>query len=260
MPEKANYVNLRQNGQLSDLSCLIKRKLFLEYKYKLHYAEDLDLGIRLISDGHKLAFLGSIRIIHSHNRPAFYFLKRGYVDNLYLSEIFNDYLIINMTFKDLIPIIIITYNYFTEVLLTKIDNLNPPISPDSLISSISDATKSIVQFRTELVLTENFNEYVDSDFINFLSFIANFMDPNGVPNKPIDLLIQPFKGLLKTTQEYLNNTYELIDSDIFKEIKICIFKELSMLFGAHLAYCQINQEDEEKTYYSKIHSILTKEV
>lgn len=260
LPEKLDYINLRQNGQLSDLSCLIKRKLFLKYQYQLNYAEDLDLGIRLITDGHKLAFLGSIRVIHSHNRPAFYFLKRGYVDNLYLSKIFNDYLIVDMTFQELIPLIIITYNYFTEVLLTKIEKIDLPISPDILISCISNATESIVQFRTELILTENYNEYVDRDFIDFLNFISNFVDPNGIPDRPLDLFIQPFMGLLITTQEYLNNAYEIIDSDLFSEIKVCIFKELSMLFGTYLAYCQVNHDDEEKAHYSKIYSILTKEV
>ncbi len=260
MPEKADYINLRQNGQLSDLSCLIKRELFLDYKYKIHYAEDLDLGIRLISDGYNLAFLGSIRVIHSHNRPAFYFLKRGYVDNLYLSEIFTDYLIVDITFQELIPLIIITYNYFTEVLLRKIEKIDPPISPDILISRISEATESINQFKTELILTKNYNMYVDQDFIDFLNFLANFVGPKGISDRPLDLLIQPFMGLLITTQEYLNNTYEIIDSDLFEEIKFCIFKELSMLFGSYLAYCQINHDDEEKAHYSEIHSKLTKEV
>ncbi len=82
LPEIQNYLNLRQNAQLSDIACLLPREVFREYKYRLNYAEDLDLGIRLIKDGKKIAFLGSTKIIHSHNRSAYYFLKRGYVDNL----------------------------------------------------------------------------------------------------------------------------------------------------------------------------------
>ena len=75
LPNNPNYLTLRQNGQLSDLACLIPNEVFNKYKYRLNYAEDLDLGIRLIQDGKKIAFLGTIRIIHSHNRPAHYFLK-----------------------------------------------------------------------------------------------------------------------------------------------------------------------------------------
>src|SRR5262249_2336816 len=66
-----DHISLRKNGQLSDLACLISRDVFARYEYKTDYGEDLDLGLRLIQDGHSLAFLGSTRIIHSHNRPAY---------------------------------------------------------------------------------------------------------------------------------------------------------------------------------------------
>lgn len=91
MPETESYTFLRRTGQLSDLACLISRDLFLKYKYRHDYAEDLDLGIRLIKDGYKIAFLNSVQIIHSHNRSFYYFLKRAYVDSLFLTRIFPDY-------------------------------------------------------------------------------------------------------------------------------------------------------------------------
>jgi GT2 family glycosyltransferase len=86
-----DHLTLRKNGQLSDLACLISKEVFTKYKYKTDYGEDLDLGLRLIKDGYQIAFLGSTRIIHSHNRPAYYYLKRGYVENVFLPRIFLDY-------------------------------------------------------------------------------------------------------------------------------------------------------------------------
>ncbi len=70
-----DHVTLRKNGQLSDLACLISKDVFTKYNYRTDYGEDLDLGLRLIKDGYEIAFLGSTRIIHSHNRPAYYYLK-----------------------------------------------------------------------------------------------------------------------------------------------------------------------------------------
>lgn len=87
MPENQDYSSLRINAQLDDVSCIIKKDIFILYKYRRNYAEDLDLGLRLISDGHKLAFLSSVKVVHSHTRSAFYYLKRSLVNEINLNDI-----------------------------------------------------------------------------------------------------------------------------------------------------------------------------
>ena len=87
----SDHMALRSRGQLSDVACLISRKMFGQYGYQGDYAEDLDLGIRLIKDGHKVAMLASVKVVHSHNRPAFYYLKRSYVDVIFLVGMFEDF-------------------------------------------------------------------------------------------------------------------------------------------------------------------------
>ena len=104
-----DHVTLRKNGQLSDLACLISKDVFTKYKYKTDYGEDLDLGLRLIKDGYEIAFLGSTRIIHSHNRPAFYYLKRGYVENVFLPRIFPDYPTVGNSLERVIPDVLFTH-------------------------------------------------------------------------------------------------------------------------------------------------------
>lgn len=86
-----DHMALRSMGQLSDVACLIPRPLFMRYRYRGDYAEDLDLGIRLIRDGHKVAMLASVKVIHSHNRPAHYYLKRSFVDVIFLVGLFDDF-------------------------------------------------------------------------------------------------------------------------------------------------------------------------
>lgn len=85
------HASLRSQGQLSDVSCMIGRDIFQQYRYRGDYAEDLDLGIRLIQDGYRVAMLASVKVIHSHNRPAYYYLKRSFVDVVFLVGLFADF-------------------------------------------------------------------------------------------------------------------------------------------------------------------------
>jgi glycosyltransferase involved in cell wall biosynthesis len=86
-----DHMSLRSMGQLSDVACMIPRDLFLKYRYRGDYAEDLDLGIRLIKDGLKVAMLASVKVVHSHNRPSWYYLKRSFVDVVFLVGLFDDF-------------------------------------------------------------------------------------------------------------------------------------------------------------------------
>lgn len=85
------HESLRTMGQLSDIACLIARDRFLQYRYRGEFAEDLDLGVRLIQDGYRIAMLASVKVIHSHNRPALYYLKRSFVDIEFLKRRFTDF-------------------------------------------------------------------------------------------------------------------------------------------------------------------------
>lgn len=86
-----DHMALRSMGQLSDVACLIPSEVFQKYRYRGDYAEDLDLGIRLIRDGHRVAMLASVKVVHSHLRPAYYYLKRSFVDVIFLVGLFDDF-------------------------------------------------------------------------------------------------------------------------------------------------------------------------
>ncbi len=86
-----DHMALRSQGQLSDVACLIGSQTFSQYHYRGDYAEDLDLGMRIIRDGKAVAMLASVKVIHSHNRPAYYYLKRSFVDVVFLVGMFDDF-------------------------------------------------------------------------------------------------------------------------------------------------------------------------
>jgi len=66
---------------------MVRRDVFQKYLFRKDFAEDLDLGLRLLEGKYKLAFLYSEGVVHSHNRSSDYFLKRYYVDSKALRDL-----------------------------------------------------------------------------------------------------------------------------------------------------------------------------
>lgn len=78
---------LRKNSSLNNIACCIMRYTFQQYKFRGQYAEDLDLGKRLIQGGYKIKILGTVHVKHYHVRSALYHLKRQYVEDKALATI-----------------------------------------------------------------------------------------------------------------------------------------------------------------------------
>ena len=123
MPRIENFETMRQNGQLNDIACLIDRKVFAEFQYQGDYAEDLDMGIRLIRSGRKIAILSSEKVVHSHNRVCGYHLKRATVDSRNLQKILPDFPLPMITTKALIDGSIFGY-YLTTRLLDQLSSVD----------------------------------------------------------------------------------------------------------------------------------------
>lgn len=82
--------SLRRYASLSDVACAINRKAFLRFRHRYNFAEDLDLGIRLISCGYKTKLLAKTKTIHGHNRNVDYYLKRAVVEKESFNKIFSE--------------------------------------------------------------------------------------------------------------------------------------------------------------------------
>lgn len=80
-------LQFRRCAALNDVSCAVDKGIFLRFLYRLSYAEDLDLGVRLLLSGYQLKLLRSVSVIHGHNRSVLYYLKRGLCDATYVPKI-----------------------------------------------------------------------------------------------------------------------------------------------------------------------------
>jgi len=76
-----NNNTLRQMASLNDVSTAIDRTQFMRMGgYRHSFAEDLDMGIRLLREGKCLKLLHEPTVIHGHHRPASYYLRRGFAE------------------------------------------------------------------------------------------------------------------------------------------------------------------------------------
>ncbi len=91
-PARDRYLPLRENAHLSNIACLIRRSVIEQTPFRGNFAEDLALGLDLLRQGHRLLFLQSVSVIHGHNRPAGYYLRRSFIDYITMSALFDDYI------------------------------------------------------------------------------------------------------------------------------------------------------------------------
>ena len=172
----ADHMALRSRGQLSDVACLISREVFGKYGYQGDYAEDLDLGIRLIKDGHRVAMLASVKVVHSHNRAAFYYLKRSYVDVIFLVGMFDDFLIPALESVQGLVLGIVSCARHVSALLPALSTKQPGLV---LSQSLADWITLCRQQCAELQ-TQGHCALGDDRLDRYINTLSNRLQPNAI--------------------------------------------------------------------------------
>ncbi len=259
-PVYENHLTLRKNGQLSDIACLIYRDVFMKYKYRGDYAEDLDLGIRLIRDGHKLALLSSTRIIHSHNRPAYHFLKRGYVDELVLSQILQDRSMLQIQPEQLLRDIIFTFDVVNSIVHDELRQITLPCTTEELSTFVMDKLNTVAKYGNHAKFSAENNGYVDSKFRSFMENVHN----NHFNVKDCahydGILLGAMQSFTKMIFEYIDYNYEFIDEHVLEEFMPCFYKAYAFQCGTYLASCFVQGSESTKEKFHEINKELTKEI
>jgi hypothetical protein len=79
-----NEWDARRKCQLDNVACMYRTSELMKYKFQGKYGEDIQMGKTLLKAGKKVAKTSEVKVVHSHNRDAFYHLKRTIVDSLTL--------------------------------------------------------------------------------------------------------------------------------------------------------------------------------
>jgi glycosyltransferase involved in cell wall biosynthesis len=221
---------LRANAQLSGIAFLIRRDIFQKYRYAGDYAEDLELGIRLIRDGHKIGFLYGTRVLHSHTRPAYYFLKRGYVDVRNLARVLPGF-----SFPQ-----VFDERRVGEHISGLYDRLG------SLSAKLVTAPASVAEYIDRLrkaVTTSSAihaNEPAGDGALG--EFVRRLCGSDHVPYDAAGNMILPHVlQHLDLLSEFLTRVYPSVDDTLAAEINRCVIKIFALHSGTHLGYVYVSQ-------------------
>ncbi|MBL8186538.1 MAG: glycosyltransferase [Acidobacteria bacterium] len=230
-PPSSDYETVRRHCQLNNVACLIERGVFTQYRFRSDYAEDLDLGLRLTADGHKLVLLSSTRVIHSHNRPAYYHLRRGFVETVSMAKTFTDFPILPTTdLPALSQGMLSSYQNLSRALNSLESELQFPCSTIQFLAAIEKRWNGPTPATNTI---ETFD--VDDRYREFLTRLAaDFSAPEKdvADDKAITATVNDMVWRIKN---HLNSVYEIVDQALFTEFKQAVFKSHAMAAGVILA-------------------------
>jgi 2-polyprenyl-3-methyl-5-hydroxy-6-metoxy-1,4-benzoquinol methylase/glycosyltransferase involved in cell wall biosynthesis len=224
-----SFTERRRIAGLDDVCCLVKKDIFDKYRFHAKdYGEDLDLGVRLVRDGHCIAFLNSAGVIHSHNRKAAYFLKRGYVDNKNVFQILEYPPQIDFAVQEIRPLFYATATLYAA-LNASIQAMRS--SPEPLNAQSIGSIKSSVTTYLD-------NPSVVSDHKTGCSSLDTFFEEMerlyGPPvYKKSDVLTTMFLAILDDLARYLQSIqYQNNNNDEFFD---AVYKYFATVSGAFIA-------------------------
>lgn len=257
-PAQENHLSLRKNAQISDIACLISRDIFQQYRFRVDYAEDLDLGLRLIRDGHKMVLLGSVRIIHSHNRNPYYHLRRGYVDKYFISQILSDLPKAAAEPTLLIPDILHSFQALNRIILRELAQIKLPCSVGELSAGISRHLRQAAKSDGIASGDADTNGYLDPHFQSFIKQLENHPAAanSGNGTSKHSMMLDAMQNFTAIIFSYLGNAYEQIDETTLEEFKACLYKAVAFIYGSHLADCYLEAGEDVREMIRPIHEEL----
>ncbi|MBL4681617.1 MAG: glycosyltransferase [Pseudomonadales bacterium] len=251
-----DHMSLRSQGQLSDVSCLIPRALFLEYGYQGDYAEDLDLGIRLIKNDKKVAMLASIKTIHSHNRPAYYYFKRSFVDVIFLVRQFEDSEIPQIqSFQGLMLGIVSSACNVSRL----INGFEVEWSDEKTGDALQIAENNLINASKNLDIERDI-ELQDEQLSKQLSQYRDDLFGEGIIHSTVDeqeayAFFDGFIGRIRHFRSFAKNIYLEQDSSLREELLGMYTKNFASTVGAYLGFMYLRKEQLDKAsqdYLEKI--------
>jgi glycosyltransferase involved in cell wall biosynthesis len=240
----SDNMSLRTQGQLSDVACLIGREFFLRYRYEGRYAEDLLLGIRLIRDGHKVGMLSSVKVIHSHNRPTSYYVRRVFVDVVFLKDVFPDFGIpAASSVRGSLAMADALYRH-----MEKLSWAHTDVEPAELLRTLAADVRHIpVPSRS----SESQDGVIDFGFAPLGAWISRSfsggqqrLDAQG--RQDAEQVREMFASRVENVQAYVSAVFKRSDAEIALQLKDAAFKTLAMTVGAQLGFIYLNAESDSQ--------------
>lgn len=240
MPSHPDYDTLRRNGQLNDVTCLVRRDVFEKFLYRGDYAEDLDLGLRLIRAGYRLALLSGVYTIHSHTRRPYYHFKRCLVDVQTLKKILPDMPVESLTEQMVVNRLVTGYcscTLYLEALLERLECQEDMAAfcewTDTQFNQDLKTIKAAEHDEIEDMLRREL-PYTDKDL---QAVILELFRRNGGGFKMDPAMVGDLSAYITgTLPVYLQESGEGFDRVRKQEIGDMVYKRFGQIAGTPLAY------------------------
>lgn len=256
--EGKDTLSLRKNGALNDVACLIRADVFRKYEYRGVFGEDLDLGGRLLLDGHKLALLSSVKVIHSHYRPAFYYLKRHFVATLPQPGQLVDSPRPPAT--DPASALTSVYRLFRimDRLAHKVATVQAG-APSLELWKMIEGELMLELIQVGLGKVSESRRWHILDDRNVISFLRMFRSSSAAPAY-LERLILFMIDQCRKAQNDLQPIYPIADETIISEIASLLLKLTAVVCGYSLAgvYIFYKERDPYREFMARMHAVLAK--
>ena len=233
---------LRINASLNDVACAFDREVFLRFGYRFGYAEDLDLGVRLIKNGLPIKILHEPTIIHGHSRSAWYYLKRGCVEARALKGIMNmpqasssAQMVANM----LLPGFIVIRNTLAEINRM---NFTSPLEYARSFRIILG--RQMTEKRTEF--TEGWTD--DAEIVEFLNTFSSNLNHVSMSNMNVVESVQYYVDTILV--QYLKEIGWQMEG-LSHSMCDCVYKQLALIAG-----CVVAELDSNDQIYGEINEYM----
>lgn len=245
--ENLPFGEKRKLAGLENVCCCIKKDIFDKFNFReINYAEDLDLGIRLIKNKYKIGFLYSTGVIHSHNRDPDYHLRRGYVNSKHLVNISGE--VPPKVFSD-INIVLIELVSIYDSLKFSTNILNIRYNENMNVETAFSEIKSNLLKNTQ---SDAFKCEMDPKLHVLIEKLRKMIDP-ALPNN--HKLYDGYISILEDFEKYLkSNSQDYRASEVINSI----YKLFATYCGTCLGYSYYYNLNSEKCIY--IDNLLAREI
>ena len=252
-PLDNDYLSLRMNAQINNVTCLILKSIFRDYGFRYNYAEDLDLGLRLINDGHKLGLMGTTQVIHSHNRSPFYFLKRAIVETIHLKLILPTFFTPNIDEKELVEDLV----FCTCIIVCFVNKVKDIDCAGMTIKQLHIILESIlVDLNTQSCCLLDPNSIEDKSLGEFLVFVQgvylNYFSSKKISSECKSRVtfdtVKLFKGIL----DYQAGLNGFLDENIKMNVLQSFYKAFAWICGSNIGFFYINKSPNDSKLYKYV--------
>jgi len=247
-PTTNNPQSLRESAQLSNVACLMPKNIFKQYRFRGEYAEDLDLGLRLINDGAKVGIMNSVNVIHSHTRSPYEYLKRGFVDKFTIAQLLNEPMnTAHPSFHQFIQDV-----FYTGKRLRYIHNKK--WSARSYVPIAKFERKTQRQMMALLLmplppfLTEKDFKFSDSRMKEFLQLLYPQYHRKVVRQKSDGNLLRAIMAFTRIIFAYLRTTHDVLDEHVVADVRTAIHQYYATLVGRCIAEWYLIAPEQEKNH------------